>query len=274
MKKILAVSGGVDSVVLLHKFRDDKNAIIAHFNHGTRPSSDDDELFVKELAKKYSKPFFSKKELLGENLSEDAARSRRYTFLKSLAREQKAKVYTAHHSSDLIETIAINLVRGTGWRGLTPMSDNKVVRPFIRMSKKDIYRYAAKHQLTFRQDPTNTEDKYLRNRLRAKLHNLDQETREKILKLAKKQAKLRKKIDSQTRKALKEDNIYKRDFIRIIPEEVALEFLRAALAKIGKSATRPQLKLLISALKTLPPAKKYNLSRDYYIKISKDEFYL
>jgi tRNA(Ile)-lysidine synthase len=271
-KKILAVSGGIDSVVLLHKFRNDSHAIVAHFNHGTRPSADADEEFVKNLALKYNKPFFSKKESLGANVSEETARAHRYNFLKSLAKQQNGKIITAHHADDILETIAINLTRGTGWRGLTPMGDAAILRPLLKLTKKYIYKYASKNNLAFRQDPTNTDDKYLRNRLR-KYYDFAL-VKQKLLKLIKKQRKLRQKIENITKKMLTENNIYSKQSLKNLPDPVATEFLRAALHKVNKSATAPQLALLLKALRTLPPGKKYNLSKDYYIKITKTNFYL
>jgi len=273
-KKILAISGGIDSVVLLHKFRNDKTVIVAHFNHGTRPSADTDEKFVKNLALKYQKPFFSKKESLGANVSEETARARRYAFLEAIAKQQNGKIYTAHHADDIIETVAINLVRGTGWRGLTPMNSENISRPLRKFNKKDIYKYAAKHNLAFRQDPTNHEDKYLRNRLRENLASLTQKDRKDLKKLIKSQTKLRRKIEKILNKTITENNSYPRRFLKILPDEVATEFLRIALKKVNKSATIPQLALLLQSLRTLPSGKKYNLSKDYYIKVTKTNFYL
>ena len=83
MKKVLAISGGVDSMCLLHMLKDDKDVVVAHFNHGTRPSADDDEKFVASYAKKYGLPFYSEKAQLGADVSEADARSARYAFLKN-----------------------------------------------------------------------------------------------------------------------------------------------------------------------------------------------
>jgi len=173
VKKILAVSGGIDSMVLLERFfrADPENIVVAHFNHGTRTSADLDEQFVFSRCKELKVPFETMKIMLGEGVSEELARQKRYDFLYHVANKYGGEIYTAHHLDDLIESIAINLIRGTGWRGLTPFSDNRIHRPFIEMGfyKADILRFAAENKVLFREDPTNATDDYLRNRVRSKL---------------------------------------------------------------------------------------------------------
>ena len=171
----MAISGGVDSVCLLHMYKDDPEVFVAHFNHGTRPSSNDDEEFIKSLAEKYGKKFMVGRAELGANVSEEKARTARYDFLRKTAKENNAEIFTAHHLDDLIESISINLLRGTGWRGLVPLDADDIKRPLIEknFSKKDLLKYAAENDLSFREDPTNHEDNYLRNRLREKLHEDD-----------------------------------------------------------------------------------------------------
>ena len=173
MKKILAVSGGIDSMVLLERFfrAEPENIVVAHFNHGTRISADLDEQFVFSRCKELKVPFETMKIMLGEGVSEELARQKRYDFLYHVANKYGGEIYTAHHLDDLIESIAINLIRGTGWRGLTPFSDNRIHRPFIEMGfyKVDILRFAAENKVLFREDPTNATDDYLRNRVRLKL---------------------------------------------------------------------------------------------------------
>ena len=150
--KILAVSGGIDSVVMLHYLRDDPEVIVAHFDHGIRPNSKDDCAFVERLAKQYNKPFCYERQELGENCSEATAREKRYEFLNRIAKEHNGKIYVAHHADDILESIAINILRGTGWRGLAPMANQNIERPLIDWPKSQIYRYATEHNLSFRQD--------------------------------------------------------------------------------------------------------------------------
>ena len=199
VKKILAVSGGIDSMVLLERFfRDEpENIVVAHFNHGTRTSADLDEQFVFSRCKELKVPFETTKIMLGEGVSEELARKKRYNFLYHVANKYSGEIYTAHHLDDLIESIAINLIRGTGWRGLTPFSDNRIHRPFIEMGfyKTDILRFAAENKVLFREDPTNSTDDYLRNRVRLKLFIMPRAEKERLIDFYKRQAIIRHEIE-------------------------------------------------------------------------------
>lgn len=199
VKKILAVSGGIDSMVLLERFfRDDpEDIVVAHFNHGTRTSADLDEQFVFLRCKELKVPFETMKIMLGEGVSEELARQKRYDFLYHVANKYGGEIYTAHHLDDLIESIAINLIRGTGWRGLTPFSDNRIHRPFIERGfyKTDILRFAAKDKVLFREDPTNTTDDYLRNRVRSKLLIMPRVEKERLIEFYKRQAIIRHEVE-------------------------------------------------------------------------------
>lgn len=199
VKKILAVSGGIDSMVLLERFfRDDpEDIVVAHFNHGTRTSADLDEQFVFSRCKELKVPFETMKVMLGEGISEELARQKRYDFLYHVANKYGGEIYTAHHLDDLIESIAINLIRGTGWRGLTPFSDNRIHRPFIEMGfyKTDILRFAAENKVLFREDPTNATDDYLRNRVRSKLLIMPRVEKERLIDFYKRQAIIRQEIE-------------------------------------------------------------------------------
>lgn len=199
VKKILAVSGGIDSMVLLERFfrAEPENIVVAHFNHGTRTSADLDEQFVFLRCKELKVPFETMKIMLGEGVSEELARQKRYDFLYHVANKYGGEIYTAHHLDDLIESIAINLIRGTGWRGLTPFSDNRIHRPFIEMRfyKTDILRFAAENKVLFREDPTNSTDDYLRNRVRSKLLIMPRAEKERLIDFYKRQTIIRQEIE-------------------------------------------------------------------------------
>lgn len=186
-------------MVLLEKFvRDEpENIVVAHFNHGTRASADLDERFVFYRCQELGVPFETRKILLGEGVSEELARQKRYDFLYHVANKYDGEIYTAHHLDDLIESVAINLIRGTGWRGLTPFSDNRIHRPFIEMGfyKTDILRFAAENKVLFREDPTNSTNDYLRNRVRTRLLNVPISEKERLVELYKKQTTIRREIE-------------------------------------------------------------------------------
>ena len=269
--KILAVSGGIDSVVMLHRMKDDPEVLVAHFDHGIRPNSAEDCAFVERLAKEYDKPFVCEHAHLGENCSEATARDARYTFLHRLAREHNGEIYIAHHADDVIESIAINLLRGTGWRGLAPMQQSGVVRPLLELTKADIYRYATANNLSFRLDQTNTDDTYLRNRVREYLRTVPAATKKQLLALYERQCALKTAIDDTIA-----SEIANLDPARLprayfaSPETV--EILREILSHQGIHLTRPQLEQCMLAIREFAPGKKLSLDRDHFLQVNKYSF--
>lgn len=175
-KWMVAVSGGVDSVVLLHLLaqkmindqRSKTSILVAHFDHGIRANSADDAAFVRGLAKQYNLPFFMERTELGAGTSEATARRARYEFLRRVQHEQQADgIVTAHHQDDLLETMVLNLQRGTGSRGLSSLRSRPgLLRPLLGYSKSDMYTYAKQHNLQWHEDETNALDSYSRNRIR------------------------------------------------------------------------------------------------------------
>lgn len=258
MRKLLvAVSGGVDSVVLLHKLVQvgEDELTVAHFDHGTRPDSADDARFVEGLAKEYGLPFVTKREELGKDVSEERARARRYEFLYTQAEKHQAILVTAHHAGDVIETIAINLTRGTGWRGLAVLGGGRVMRPLLSLSKSEIRDYALEHRLEWVEDSTNASDNYLRNRLRHKpLAHLSAKTRQQILELWQQQCTLKREIDRGLASFLRTDNTYDRYLLTQIDQSTAEELLRTMIAAAHTGApTRPQAHRALLAIKTARP---------------------
>ena len=174
---LLTVSGGVDSMVMLSLFtRCGYSVGVAHCNFQLRGAeSDEDEVLVEEEAAKYGVPFYNKRfetaaemERTGESM-EMAARRLRYAWFDLLSREHGyTAVAIAHHADDSIETFFINLLRGTGLRGLTGISTQvgKVVRPLMFASRKEILEYAVANRIPFREDSSNRSTKYLRNKIR------------------------------------------------------------------------------------------------------------
>lgn len=261
--------------------------IVAHFDHGTRPSSVDDAMFVQRVAAECQLVFATKREELGESVSEETARERRYVFLRKTSGEnENAIIYTAHHLDDLVESIAINLLRGTGWRGLAVLDTPGIRRPFLEpehmpkelrslvpFDKKLIQDYAANCNTIYRQDPTNNEDNYLRNRVRKKLVEFPE--KKKLYELWRRQKKLKAEIDEIVQDLLpKEGEAWQRSWFMDLDEKVALELLRAGTLRIGVSATRPQLLRFLQAIRTYAPGKCFNLPGDKLVRMNKDTFYL
>lgn len=290
-KAILAVSGGIDSMVMLDWFCHDVeninyDIIVAHFDHGTRESSKEDAEFVRKKCEIYKVDFASERANLGEHVSEEAARKSRYDFLHRLAKLHNADVYTAHHLNDLVESIAINLLRGTGWRGLAVFGANNIHRPFLEneyapsefrdmvpMTKTKIYKYAAAKKITYREDPTNSSDVFLRNRLRHRMNNFPEMT--DFYKLWKKQQAIKSEIDILGESLLHINNdVWERKWFRVLDDQSALELLRIAIERKGIRVTRPQVYNFLGAIRTYAPGKFFNLPGDHLVKIQRDIFIL
>ncbi len=187
-KYVVAVSGGIDSVALLHMLVQDKELqlAVAHFDHGIRPESTEDAGFVEDLAHKYRLPIHSKREELGGKASEALARERRYKFLEEVLQKSGSKaIVTAHHQDDLIETALLNVLRGTKRRGLVSLqSTARIKRPLLGMTKREILDYAKENKLQWREDSTNQLLNYRRNQIRQLMKNsLTPSIRRKVVSL-------------------------------------------------------------------------------------------
>lgn len=176
-RMLLAVSGGVDSVVMCHLF---KNAGydfgIAHCNFQLRgEEADGDQTFVEDLAHEMEVPFYSIKFDTRAYSKEhkvsiqEAARDLRYEWLEKIREDNNFNwIVAAHHKDDSIETFLYNLVRGTGIAGLHGILEKKgnVVRPLLFATKAEILEYAGLNELPFREDSSNKSNKYSRNKIR------------------------------------------------------------------------------------------------------------
>ena len=252
---VVAVSGGVDSVVLLHMLSKvpDHEIIVAHFDHGIREDSSDDAAFVRKLADAYGYTFEMLREELGKKASEEKARARRYAFLRSVAKKHNGRIVTAHHADDVVETIAINFIRGTGWRGLAVL-DSDIVRPILHTTKDELIEYARRHKLEWREDSTNASDVYLRNRVRRSAKDLEPGIKRELLALRAHQVESKQQIEKQIIELIGEGPSYSRYFFTHVPARVAIECLRQ-LTK--GQLTRPQLERVLLAIKTAQPKSSY-----------------
>lgn len=174
---IVGVSGGADSMALLHYLRSafPGEIIAAHVNHQLRgEESERDELFVRRYCKEHGIELkvhradihqLAKKE---KKTIEECGRSVRYTFFRSLLQKESDRIATAHTLSDTAETMLFHLARGTGLRGLCgiPPVRDSVIRPLIGIDRKEVEAYCKQNGLSFVQDSTNFSDLYTRNRIR------------------------------------------------------------------------------------------------------------
>ena len=184
---LVGVSGGPDSLCLLDGLvKANRPVIVAHFNHQLRPESDQEAEHVYDLAQRYALPFVSAsqdvKAFASENSFslEEAARKLRYRFLFAQARKLGAQVIAvAHHADDQVETVLMHFLRGAGLSGLKGMAavtllpefdpEIRLIRPLLRIWRKDIEAYCETHKLETVEDITNLDQTYFRNRLRHSL---------------------------------------------------------------------------------------------------------
>ena len=178
----LAISGGVDSMVMLDIFRNikDKNNLelyVLHYNHKWRNKSYMDADLVKSYCQKNNIKFLYKetKDKLVKN--ETKAREERYLFFRECSKKYGFKfLCTAHHKDDQIETVLFRLARGTGPKGLMPIKEftdltpeTKLFRPLLSLSKEEIYNYASQNKISYIEDITNKDTKFKRNLVRLKI---------------------------------------------------------------------------------------------------------
>lgn len=177
---IVAVSGGADSVALLHHLHQQgfEQITVAHLDHQLRKSSAAEAKMVGQMAKRLGYAFELRKRSIEalakkkkENL-EAVGRDERYRFFRELKGTSKAKyIVTAHHADDQLETVLFNIVRGCGLDGLAGMQvqDGDLWRPLLKVSKKDLLRYCKHHRLPFVHDESNDDLQMSRNILRKKV---------------------------------------------------------------------------------------------------------
>ncbi|WP_233882132.1 tRNA lysidine(34) synthetase TilS [Tenacibaculum piscium] len=233
-KLLIAISGGLDSVVLTHLLAQLKYDIsLAHCNFQLRnEASNLDEVFVKNLSEKLKIPVFSiqfdtleyaKKQQLSTQLS---ARKLRYDWFEKLSENHAFDyVLTAHHADDNLETFLINLTRGTGLDGLTgiPAVNGNIVRPLLKFSRAEIQKYALENNIKWREDASNAETKYVRNKIRHQIIPVLKELNPSLLKthqkttdfLQQSQEIVTDKIQEITAEIITKETKHGNDFIKI-----------------------------------------------------------
>lgn len=282
-KYIVAVSGGVDSVVLLDLLVKNKNLdlVVAHFDHGMRDDSHQDRLFVQELASKYGLKFEYDTGKLGPHTSEDTARQKRYKFLQKMSKKYSAKIITAHHRDDVIETMIINLLRGTDRRGLTSLrSTEAILRPLLNVTKTQIVKYAEENNLRWHEDITNKDEKILRNYVRniliPKMLNEDTHASDKLFAIYKNMIDINKNIDFELKNLtnqlsrIKDSQItLSRYVIVMLPISVTKELVYLYLKELSGDLyfSRKQVTRVVNFAKIAKPGKRMIVSKKVQVII-------
>lgn len=281
---VVAVSGGVDSMALLDMLRrqTDLRLIVAHVDHGTRPDSRLDAQYVASFAKSHNIMFVMKQLELGAGASEEQARQARYDFLQKCRIKYKADaIVLAHHQDDMVETAIINLIRGTGWRGLAPFTiETRLLRPLLHVRKDDLVGYARRHNIAWRNDPTNTDQTYLRNYVRHSLIPLFNQRSNTwydiFLRHIRNQQALRHDINFECQQWLNSNAVKTaeqwqcRRYALIMPEpSMAYELLQALFtAATGHTAERPLAEAALLFTKAARPGKRMQLNNLWQLHVT------
>jgi tRNA(Ile)-lysidine synthase len=281
---VVAVSGGVDSVVLLdalyrHVRKQDKilKLVVAHFDHGVRQDSDLDRQLVQEYARRYGFPFVYDRGALGPGVSENTARQARYKFLHQVRQASGARaIITAHHQDDVVETAVLNMLRGTGWRGLVSLRSHETLRrPLLGIPKNRLLLYARSLGLSWREDSTNQDMNYLRNYIRQQIMpRFSAAQRKVLLNHILRTHKLHNELEIELANHLhihpKLDELDRKWFI-MLPHTVAKEVMGAWLRKHNvKDLSNKKLERLVVAAKTYKDGQATDVDKTYVLKAAKE----
>lgn len=251
--------------------------IVAHVNHGIRQDATEDAKMVRAFVMSHNILYEEIGLNLGDDASEDRARQARYNFLRHMRKKYNAlAILTAHHKNDVIETAAINMVRGTGWRGLSSLdSTPEIIRPLLAVPKIELQAYAELHAVPWRHDSTNDDTRYLRNRVRHKLlGSANQHTQENLYRYIVRQKILTDQIDNEVAGWIAEFAQTKNDAVLLprhllimMPENVAHELLQGALRQTsGRSATRPLVRRALVFVRVAKSGKMFPIDATWQLR--------
>lgn len=248
---IVGVSGGPDSICLLDVLfilsqKYDFKLYVAHINYHLRGrASDLDEKLVGTMTSRYGLPCFVfsvKKELKSD--AEEILRNIRYAFFEKLRKKFGAHhIAVAHNQNDQAETLLMRLLRGAGLSGLSAMrpKNNYVIRPFIETSRTDIIRYLKECKLVFREDKSNLNERYFRNRIRHTLIPfLEKDFQPQAVKLL-----------SETALLLGEDYTFLQKHLAVFSvkqDALGIEFSRSAFLNLSDALQRRELRTMLKPL--------------------------
>jgi tRNA(Ile)-lysidine synthetase-like protein len=249
---------------------------VAHFDHGIRDDSHLDKKFVEQMAKSHGLPFVHGKGFLGPAASEATAREARYNFLHAVQNASAAKaIITAHHQDDLIETALLNILRGTGRRGLTSLkSTDGIIRPLLSHPKERIKTYASDNKIGWREDSTNADARYRRNYLRQNvMSKLTPGQRAQLYILLEDLATINDKLDAEIINMLHVQpalDTIERNWFIALPHDVSQEVLHFWLTnrKI-KNLNRRRIDQLVTAIKTGKSNTVHEVNKKHKIHLTK-----
>lgn len=265
----VAVSGGVDSVCLLHWLHESGQNIVAlHVNHGLRAVADTETKYVSELCNNLGVPcevfYWNGKK--PESGLESAARDARYSMMIDHCRKNKIEfLAVAHQADDQIETFLMNLGRGSGVYGLAAMRPEserngvKIIRPLLKVFRSELEEYCNKNKIKYFIDEMNADEKYTRVKIRKNRHVLDSKlgiSDDRILLAIENLSRTRDALDSNVSNlvsiAMMDDYArFDESFLFDEPNEIRLKLLGLLVQKVGGSGYQPRLNSLEKALNSL-----------------------
>lgn len=273
----VAVSGGVDSVVLLHWLAELNLDITAlHVNHGLRDAADTETEYVREICKKLDVPchvFYWTGEKPESGL-ESAARDARYKMMTDFCAENKIQyLLTAHQADDQIETFLMNLSRGSGVYGLATMrtvthrDGVNIVRPLLNVSRGELEKYAHDNNIKYFSDEMNEDQRYTRVKIRKNRHLITSKigiTDERILLAIENLGRTRDALDDHINKRI--ESVMRKDYARFTDSflfdeapDIRLKLLGRIIQSVGGDVYQPRLNSLESALSRLHHDCKFTL---------------
>lgn len=251
--------------------------IVAHFDHGIRQDSAEDRRFVGQLAREYGLGFVFDEGRLGPGASEAVAREARYAFLRQIRQSQQAGyIVTAHHEDDMLETAILNLLRGTGRKGLSSLrSHGDLYRPLLATPKQHIKQYAKRHALQWREDSTNANPDYLRNYVRQTIMpKFDAAARQRLRHLITATRHANLEIDGLLAEQLHlqpAGDMLDRQWFIMLPHAVSMEIMAAWLRRLGiTSFDKRLLERLVVGGKTFAPGKRLDVNGRYVVLVQRD----
>lgn len=289
---VVGLSGGADSVALLHvllslRAEYDLAVIACHINHNLRGAeSDRDEEFVKKLCEGLKVPLVAVSINVKDSSSpheslEERARKLRYKEFERICREKSGKLATAHTASDNAETVLINMLRGTGTKGLMgiPPVRDYIIRPLIRCSREEIEDYCQKNSLTFVTDSSNLTDDYTRNKIRHNIIPLLKEINPSFIGAVARMTAIvgddTEFLEEQAAKMAKEcltEGKYDSKALKALPKAIKCRIIASALKEKGVEPST----LRISQCEELIERGmgKVNLCKDRFAYVRKKKFYI
>lgn len=276
-KMAVGVSGGVDSVALLHWLVEiGADVVCLHVNHNLRPSANTEAQYVQDLCKKLGVEchVFSWDDEKPETGLEDAARVARYKFMTDFCRKNKIKIIlTAHQADDQIETFWMNLGRGSGvyglaaMRGMAEMDGIKIVRPLLGVFRRELQEYCDTRNIKYFADEMNDDPHYTRVKIRQNRHLVGDAlgiSDERVLLAIQNLGRVRESLEQDVIKLARRvvfngRAMFGESFLFDQSPDIRLKFLGTVIQTVGGDRYQPRLKSLIGALDKLQSDCKFTI---------------